>query len=98
MHKMQMHAGAISKLLYGFASVREIIHLLKLADYLPVRTHKLSACICCLAELVVKISDRKLCIHLFSERGLYDLYYHCSLVGAIWAKQRSHQFNRIVFM
>ena len=23
MHKVQMHAGAISKLLYGFASVRE---------------------------------------------------------------------------
>ena len=81
---MQMHAGTISKLLYGFASVREIIHLLKLVDYLPVQTHKPSVCICCVAELVVfKISDRKLCIHLFSKRGLYDLYYHCSLVGAI---------------
>ena len=34
-----MHAGAISKLLYGFASVRAIIHSLKLLDYLPVHTH-----------------------------------------------------------
>ena len=35
-----MHAGAIRKLLYGCAYVREIIHSLKLADYLPVHTHK----------------------------------------------------------
>ena len=25
MHKMQMHAGAISKLLYGFESVRKVV-------------------------------------------------------------------------
>ena len=31
MHIVQMHAGAISKFLYGFASVR-----LKLVDYLPI--------------------------------------------------------------
>ena len=35
-----MQAGAISKLLYGFASVWAIIHSLKLVDYLLVRTHK----------------------------------------------------------
>ena len=35
-----MHAGAIRKLLYGFAHVRGIIHSLKLVDYLPVHTHK----------------------------------------------------------
>ena len=35
-----MHAGAIRQLLYGCADVREIIHSLKLADYLPVHTHK----------------------------------------------------------
>ena len=35
-----MHTGEISKLVYGFASVRVIIHLLKLVDYLPVQTHK----------------------------------------------------------
>ena len=35
MHKMQMHAGVLNKLLYGFVSV-----LLKLVDYLPVQTHK----------------------------------------------------------
>ena len=40
MHKEQMHAGALSKLLYGFASVWVIIHLLKLMDYLPVKTSK----------------------------------------------------------
>ena len=40
MRKVQMHAGAISKLLYGLASVREIIHSLKLMDYLPAQTHK----------------------------------------------------------
>ena len=34
MHKVQIHAGVISKLLYGFASVLAIIHSLKLADYL----------------------------------------------------------------
>ena len=40
MHKVYMHAGAIRPLLYGCASVREIIHSLKLVDYLPVHTHK----------------------------------------------------------
>ena len=40
MHKVQIHAGAISKLLYGIAYVRAIIHSLKLMDYLPVRTHQ----------------------------------------------------------
>ena len=39
-HKVHMHAGAIRKLLYDSAHVREIIHLLKLVDYLPVHTHK----------------------------------------------------------
>ena len=39
MHKVQMHAGAISKL-YGFACVQAIIHSLKLVDYPPVQTHK----------------------------------------------------------
>ena len=36
MCKVQMHAGAIRKLLYGCAYVRAIIHSLKLADYLPL--------------------------------------------------------------
>ena len=37
---VKMHAGAISKLLYDFASVRAIIHSLKVLDYLPYRrTH-----------------------------------------------------------
>ena len=40
MHKVQMHTEAISKLLYGVASVQAIIHSLKLVDYLPVHTHK----------------------------------------------------------
>ena len=40
MHKMQLRAGAIRALLYGFASVRAIIHSRKLVDYLPVQTHK----------------------------------------------------------
>ena len=40
MLKVQMHAGAISKSLYGLASVREIIHSLKLVDYLPAQPHK----------------------------------------------------------
>ena len=40
MHKVQMQAGVISKLLYGFASVQAIIHSLKLAEYLLVQTHK----------------------------------------------------------
>ena len=40
MHNVGMDAGAIRQLLYGFAYVREIIHLLKLVDYLPVYTHK----------------------------------------------------------
>ena len=39
MDKMHMHTGAIRKLLYGCAYVREIIHSVKLADYLPVHTH-----------------------------------------------------------
>ena len=40
MHKVHMHAGAIRQLVYGCAYVREIIHSLKLVDYLPVHTHK----------------------------------------------------------
>ena len=36
MHKVYMHAGAIRQLLYGCVYVREIIHSLKLVDYLPV--------------------------------------------------------------
>ena len=40
MHLVQVHAGAINKLSYGFASVRAIILSLKLVDYLPVHTHK----------------------------------------------------------
>ena len=39
MYKVHMHAGAIRKLLYGCAYGREIIHSLKLVDYLPVYTH-----------------------------------------------------------
>ena len=39
-YKMQMHASAIGKVLYGCVYVREIIHLLKLVAYLPVHTHK----------------------------------------------------------
>ena len=35
MHKVHMHAGA-----NGCAYVREIIHSIKLVDYLPVHTHK----------------------------------------------------------
>ena len=40
MHKVQKHAGTISKLVYGFASVRATIHLLKLVSYNPVQRHK----------------------------------------------------------
>ena len=40
MHKVHMHAGAIRQLLYGCVYVREIIHSLKLVDYLPVHTHE----------------------------------------------------------
>ena len=40
MCKVHMHAGAIRKLLYGCVYVQEIIHLQKLADYLPLHTHK----------------------------------------------------------
>ena len=40
MHKLQMHAGVISKLLFGSASVRATIHSLELVDYLTVQTHK----------------------------------------------------------
>ena len=39
MLKAQMHAGAISKLLYGFVPVRAIIHSLKLVIYFLVQTH-----------------------------------------------------------
>ena len=35
-----LHAGAIRQLLYGCVYVREIIHSLKLVDYLTVHTHK----------------------------------------------------------
>ena len=40
MNKVQMHAGVISKLVYGFVSVRAIINSLKLVDYLIIQTHK----------------------------------------------------------
>ena len=39
-YKVYMHAGAIRKLLYVCVYVREIIHSLKLVDYLPEHTHK----------------------------------------------------------
>ena len=39
MHKVHMHAGAIKQLLYGCVYIQEIIHSLKLVDYLPVHTH-----------------------------------------------------------
>ena len=38
MYKVHMHAGAIRKLVYGCTCVREIIHSLKLVDYLPVQS------------------------------------------------------------
>ena len=37
---LEMHAGAISELVCGFASVRARFHSLKLVDYLPVQIHK----------------------------------------------------------
>ena len=40
MHNVRMHDFAISKLLYGFASVLAIIHSVKLMAYLPVQSHK----------------------------------------------------------
>ena len=40
MHKVHMHAGAIRQLLYGCVYVWEIIHSLKLVDYLPIPTQK----------------------------------------------------------
>ena len=40
MHKVRKHAGAIRQLVYGCVYAREIIHSLKLVDYLPVHTHK----------------------------------------------------------
>ena len=40
MYKVDMHAGAIRKLVYGCVYVWEIIHWLELVDYLPVHTHK----------------------------------------------------------
>ena len=40
MHKVHTHAGVIRQLLYGCAYEREIIHSLKLVDFLPVHTHK----------------------------------------------------------
>ena len=40
MHKLQMHAGVISKLLFGSAFVRATIHSLKLVAYLTLQTHK----------------------------------------------------------
>ena len=38
-YKLHMHDVAIRKLLYGCAYLQEIIHSLKLMDYLPVHTH-----------------------------------------------------------
>ena len=40
MHKVYMHVGAIRQLLYGCVYVREIIHSLKLVNYLPGHTYK----------------------------------------------------------
>ena len=39
LYRVHIRAGAIKKLMYGCAFVREIIHELKLVDYLPVHTH-----------------------------------------------------------
>ena len=39
-YNVHIHAGAKRKLLYVCAYVREIIHPLKLADYLPIHMHK----------------------------------------------------------
>ena len=40
MYEVHMHAGAIRTSLHGCAYLREIIHSLKLVDYLPVYSHK----------------------------------------------------------
>ena len=40
MYKVHMHSGAIRKLLYGCAYVREIVSLLRLVECLPIPTHK----------------------------------------------------------
>ena len=40
MYKVHMHTGAIRKLLYSCVCVLEIIHELKLVDYLPIHKHK----------------------------------------------------------
>ena len=40
MHKVQKHAAVIRKLVPGCLYVQEVIHLLKLVDYLLVHTHK----------------------------------------------------------
>ena len=40
MSKVQIHTDAISKLLYGFVSVKVMIRSLKLVDYLPLQSQK----------------------------------------------------------
>ena len=39
LYQVHIRACAIRKLMYGCAFVREIIHELKLVDYLPAHTH-----------------------------------------------------------
>ena len=68
MHKVQMQAGAIRQLLYVCAYVREIIHSLKLVDYLPcIRTnHTIIYCFNCLTSNISIIffsADTFLCGH-----------------------------------
>ena len=59
MYKLRMHAGVMRKLLHGCAYVREIIHSLKLVDYLPVHTHKPYNSLHLFFTLAGKVNDIK---------------------------------------
>ena len=55
MHKVQIHADAISRLLCGFASVWAIIHSLKLVDYLPLHRQKAYNNFCVLDSISLRL-------------------------------------------
>ena len=78
MHKVQIFAGAISKLLYESACVRAIIHSLKLVDYLPVRTHQPynKTYYCSLCVLLLESSTSKETLYLNTIRLNLGLFAH----------------------
>ena len=98
MDKMHMHAGAIRELLYGYAYVREIIHSLKLVDYLPVHTHNHTITYTCRSsgtadscELLLPICANQITLLDCYQRNFFAYPYLLLLDFSLTVKAAPHE-------